>query len=120
MILQTLFCLHEESKAWWADWLGEAGLKKLKNVRGPLFQGHLAIEAAGAGQGVALGDNVTAAEGLLEGWLVRLFDVGIDEDAYYIVRAKGSKETASAQAFREWLVREMGETQAQLKSRFIQ
>ena len=83
--------LHKETKAWWADWLEEADLKHLKSYRGPLFQGNLAVEAAAAGQGIALGENVSAADGLLEGWLVRPFDISIQEDAYYIVSAKGRK-----------------------------
>ena len=33
-----------------------------------------------------------------------------DHGSYWIVRAKGSKETAPARAFREWLMTEMAET----------
>jgi LysR family glycine cleavage system transcriptional activator len=112
--LKNAMLLHEETKAWWADWLDEVGLKHLTPHRGPLFQGNLAVEAAAAGQGIALGDNVSAADGLLEGWLVRPFDVSIQEDAYYIVSAKGGKQTAQAEAFKAWVVQEMNETQAQL------
>lgn len=112
--LANAVLLHEETKAWWADWLEEADLKHLKSHRGPLFQGNLAVEAAAAGQGIALGDNVSAADGLLEGWLVRPFDISIQEEAYYIVSAKGRKETAQAEAFKAWLTQEMNETQTRL------
>ena len=116
--LANAMLLHEETKAWWADWLEEAGLESFKSGRGPLFQGNLAVEAAAAGQGIALGDNVSAADGLLEGWLVRPFDISIQEEAYYAVSAKGRKDTAQAEAFRAWLVHEMSETRSQLTQHF--
>ena len=116
--LAKAMLLHEETKAWWADWLEEAGLEHFKSGRGPLFQGNLAVEAAAAGQGIALGDNVSAADGLLEGWLVRPFEISIQEEAYYVVSAKGRKDTAQVEAFKAWLVHEMAETQSQLTRHF--
>ena len=116
--LANAMLLHEETKAWWAEWLEEAGLEGLRSNRGPLFQGNLAVEAAAAGQGIALGDNVSAADGLLEGWLVRPFDISIHEDAYYIVSEKGRKDTAQVEAFKTWLISEMAETQAKLVQLF--
>ncbi len=116
--LANAMLLHEETKAWWAEWLEEAGLKRFQSHRGPLFQGNLAVEAAAAGQGIALGDNVSAADGLLEGWLVRPFNIAIQEDAYYIVSAKGRKDTAQVEAFKAWLMSEMAETQVKLTALF--
>jgi LysR family transcriptional regulator, glycine cleavage system transcriptional activator len=76
-----------------------------------VFQNHLAIEAAEAGQGFALGDTILCTDSILEGWLTRPFSLDMkDHGNYWIVRAKGSKETATARSFREWLMSEMAET----------
>lgn len=104
--------LHEERKQWWADWLRAAGVAGVEDWRGSTFQGHLAIEAAEAGQGFALADQILASDALLGGWLVRPFSIDIrDHGVYCIVRAKNSRESAPARAFREWLMAEMTETQ---------
>lgn len=103
--------LHEQRKQWWADWLQRAGVTGVENWRGTVFQNHLAIEAAEAGQGFALGDQILCTDSILEGWLTRPFNLDLkDHGSYWIARAKGSKETAPARAFREWLLSEMAET----------
>ncbi len=104
--------LHESRKQYWTDWLEAAGIKGVEDWRGTVFQGHLAIEAAEAGQGFALGDLILCTDSLLQGRLVRPFSLDMrDHGGYFIVRAKGSKESAPARAFREWLQAEMAETQ---------
>jgi LysR family glycine cleavage system transcriptional activator len=103
--------LHEQRKEWWNDWLSAAGVEGVEGWRGTMFQNHLAIEAAEAGQGFALGDQILCTDSLIDGWLVRPFAIDIRESfSYYIVRAKGTKETPAARAFREWLMAEMAET----------
>jgi len=103
--------LHESRKQYWTDWLAAAGVQGVEDWRGTVFQGHLAIEAAEAGQGFALGDMILCTDAILEGRLVRPFALDIrDHGGYFIVRAKGSKESAPARAFREWLQAEMAET----------
>jgi LysR family glycine cleavage system transcriptional activator len=112
--------LHEQRKQWWADWLAEADVKGVEDWRGTTFQGHLAIDAAESGQGFALGDQILCTDSILEGWLVRPFALDMkDHGSYFIVREKGSKESAPARAFRDWLMAEMSETQrkfAQIKA----
>ena len=39
-----------------------------------------------------------------------------DHGSYWIVRAKGSKESAPARSFREWLMAEMAETNRKFAS----
>ncbi len=103
--------LHENRKQWWADWLAVAGVKAEMDWRGTIFQNHLAIEAAEAGAGFALGDQILCTDALVEGWLVKPFATDMkDHGAYFIVRKKGSKETAVVKAFREWLLSELVET----------
>ncbi|HEY7764588.1 MAG TPA: transcriptional regulator GcvA [Aestuariivirgaceae bacterium] len=112
--------LHESRKEWWADWLLAAKVEGVEGWRGTIFQNHLAIEAAEAGQGFALGDQILCTDAILEGWLVRPFNIDIRETfSYYIVRAKGTRESPPAQAFRTWLIGEMTETNrkfAQIKA----
>ncbi len=103
--------LHENRKQWWADWLAAAGVKAEMDWRGTIFQNHLAVEAAEAGAGFALGDQILCTDALVEGWLVKPFATDMkDHGAYFIVRKKGSKETAVVKAFREWLLSELVET----------
>lgn len=103
--------LHEERKQWWADWLAAAGVTGVEDWRGTLFHNHLAIEAAEAGQGFALGDQILCTDALLEGWLKRPFPLDMKGHGnYWIVRAKASKESAPARSFREWLMAEMADT----------
>jgi LysR family transcriptional regulator, glycine cleavage system transcriptional activator len=103
--------LHEDRKQWWKDWLAEAGVKTEMDWRGTIFQNHLAIEAAEAGAGFALGDQILCADALAEGWLIKPFTTDMkDHGNYWIVRKKGSKETAVVKAFREWLLSELVET----------
>ncbi len=104
--------IHSYSRQWWTDWLQGAGVEGVDGTRGPMFQNYLAIEAAEAGQGFALADMVLATDSLAEGWLVRPFDQIVKEPGgYFLVRAKGSKETPAARAFREWVLAEMAGTQ---------
>ncbi len=109
--------LHTYSRQWWVDWLKAAGVEGIDGSRGPMFQDHLAIEAAEAGQGFALGYEVLTTDALAEGWLVRPFDAIVKEPGgYFVVRAKGTKETPAARAFREWMLTEMAETHRKFAS----
>lgn len=103
--------LHESRKQWWADWLAANGVTGVEDWRGTLFQNHLAIDAAEAGQGFALADQMLVTDSLVEGWLVRPFAFDMkDHWHYWLVRARDPKETAPARAFREWLMGEITDT----------
>jgi LysR family transcriptional regulator, glycine cleavage system transcriptional activator len=109
--LKNYNLLHEQRKQWWADWLNANGIEGVTDWKGTVFQNHLAIEAAESGQGFALGDQILCTDSILEGWLARPFALEMkDHGNYWIVRAKGSKETATARSFREWLTSEMAGT----------
>lgn len=100
--------LHEDTKEWWGQWLQAADVPAPARPRGSLYQSaHMTLEAAEAGLGFALGDNVSAADGLAEGWLVKPFDLTVEAGAYWIVRSKGAKESAAAAAFCGWLREEI-------------
>jgi len=108
-ILKEHRLIHEETRKWWGMWLREAGIDGVDTERGPLLQDmHLAVEAAAAGQGFALADNLLVREDLAKGRLAKPFDIETPGGAYYIVRPKGHSESAAAKAFREWLQSEIG------------
>jgi LysR family transcriptional regulator, glycine cleavage system transcriptional activator len=103
--------LHENRKQWWADWLAAAGVTTQMDWRGTIFQNHLAIEAAESAAGFALGDQILCTDSLVDGWLMRPFTIDMkDHGGYWLVRKKGSKESAVVKAFREWLLSELVET----------
>ena len=103
--------LHEQRKQWWADWLTANGIEGVTDWKGTVFHNHLALEAAESSQGFALGDQILCTDSILEGWLTRPFALDMkDHGTYWIVRAKGSKESAPARSFREWLMSEMAGT----------
>jgi len=109
--LRHFTLLHEESRKWWKEWLEAAGARGVDPTRGPMLQGHLAIEAAEAGQGFALADNVVAVDSLADGWLMRPFDIDLPQEAYYFVRPQGTRESRAAALFRQWIKEEMAATQ---------
>lgn len=103
--------LHEDRKQWWAEWLLAAGVSGVEDWRGTTFQNHLALEASEAGQGFALGDQILCTDSIVAGRLTRPFNFDMkDHGSYWAVRKKGSRETAPARAFREWLMGEIVET----------
>jgi LysR family transcriptional regulator, glycine cleavage system transcriptional activator len=109
--LENFTLLHENRKQFWDEWLAMAGVASTQGWRGVTFQNHLAVEAAESGQGFALGDQILCTDSLVDGWLARPLALDMkDHGSYWIVRKKGSKESAPARAFREWLMGEMVET----------
>jgi LysR family glycine cleavage system transcriptional activator len=106
--LLTAPLLHEENKSWWAAWFAAAGVKVEGALRGPVFQDlALAVDAAGRGQGVALGDAVTAHDGLQAGTLVMPVTLCVPCEAYYLVGPHTSSATEASKAFRDWIKAEM-------------
>lgn len=109
----TLIHLDWQSTAghWpgWRDWLAAAGVEGVDAARGPRFSDHaLALQAAAAGQGVALASRPLADDALATGSLVRPFAVELETGlGYDAVRAPGEPPAAVA-AFLEWLRTETG------------
>lgn len=100
---QTL--LHDESARTWALWLQEAGVDGIDATRGPRFHDvALALDAAMAGQGVAMGDDVLCARDIAAGRLARLFDVAVPRSWYWLVMPDSHRLSPAAGAFRAWLL----------------
>jgi LysR family glycine cleavage system transcriptional activator len=95
----------------WGMWLKAAGARGVDSTRGLHFNdGNLALQAAVAGQGIALLDEALAHQHLRDGQLVRLFDIGIagpGRFAFWIVGPERTWRKPKIKAFREWLLTEV-------------
>ncbi|MGI9415739.1 MAG: transcriptional regulator GcvA [Hyphomicrobiales bacterium] len=111
--------LHEDSRRWWEHWLRTEGVADEVGSKGPMFQGHLALEAAEAGQGFALGDQVLTAEALAEGWLIKPFPGVRPYGAYYLVGPPEKDESDAVERFRSWIRTEMAETETWFNDAYV-
>ncbi len=106
--LEHQVLLHDDGHGDWRTWLLAAGVDRADPARGPIFtDSSMLIQAAMAGQGVALARGVLAADELAAGRLVRPFTLSLPtEYAYYLVCPEDSAEQPKIAAFREWLLAE--------------
>ncbi|MDR5825666.1 LysR substrate-binding domain-containing protein [Caballeronia sp. LZ043] len=88
----------------WERWFAEAGLAVSKSAGELRFsdEGH-AIQAAVAGQGIALVSQALVAEELASGHLHQPFGPGIDGHTYHLAVSSERTLSASAQAVLDWL-----------------
>lgn len=101
--------LHDKDRAAWRRWLTAVGIDPgslEESERGPVFSDtHLAIDAAVAGQGIALARSALVALDLAAGRLVRPIDDALPAPfSYWIVCPKPDAERPSIAAFRAWLM----------------
>ncbi|MFO1351739.1 MAG: transcriptional regulator GcvA [Gammaproteobacteria bacterium] len=113
--LQYHHLLHDDHPSGWLIWLEAAGIHKLDASRGSVFNdSSMLIQAAVAGQGVALARSVLAADELAAGRLVRPFELSLPAAlAYYIVCPEETAGQPKIIAFREWLFHERDNALAQ-------
>ena len=92
----------------WGAWLAAVGAGGVDASRGPRFaQTHMGLQAALAGQGVALADQVVAGEDLRAGRLVRPLPQEVAADSgYWFVCPEGAVDRPRVAAFRAWLLEE--------------
>lgn len=92
----------------WRTWLEAAGVAEIDPGRGPRFSNAvLAIEAALAGQGVALALQPLVADELAAGRLLIPFDLAIPSPyAYFLVMSKSVARRPVVESFRRWLLDE--------------
>jgi len=94
----------------WQMWMAAAGINDFDDSRVVVFgTSSDAVEAALAGEAVALADFAMIANDLSEGRLVRPFQLSIKapaEFAYFLVYPTGSAADPRIVAFREWLLGE--------------
>lgn len=94
----------------WRMWLRAAGLEEIDANRGPRFSmDSLAVQAAAAGQGVALAAQAIVATELESGQLVKPFgEMEGDPQAfcYYVVYPQTDGDRPKVRAFRDWVLAE--------------
>jgi LysR family glycine cleavage system transcriptional activator len=94
----------------WRMWLRVAGLSDIDPEAGPRFsEDNLVVQAAIAGQGVALVGHAVAAADLQAGLLVHPFGTASGEAAgycYYVVYPEGDAARPKVRAFTDWVLEE--------------
>jgi len=96
--------LHEESRGFWAQWFGQAGVAGEIAPRGPIFQdGALAIQAALHGHGVALADRLFVQEEIASGQLIRPFPTEIRLGGYWLLTPDRIAPSRPTRAFAAWV-----------------
>ncbi len=101
--------LHDDMREDWRMWLMASGADGVDDKAGPSFQhSNLVIQAAIAGEGIALGRSVMVEDEIKAGRLVRPFDLALPASyAYYMVCPKSNLNRSKIKAFRSWLQAEV-------------
>jgi LysR family glycine cleavage system transcriptional activator len=103
-ILKKADLLHDESRAFWADWFAAAGVKPRAELRGPVFQDfNLLSTAVIAGHGIALCPVDVVRKEIARGDLVVLSERTILDDRSYAIFARKPLRRPVRQ-FRDWFV----------------
>ncbi len=104
--LLKLPLIHHQDGSAWRRWFEEAGVAEREPAaRGVTFsEMSLAIDAAVAGQGVALARSALAARDLIAGRLLCVTEIRQEADfAYWIVRPKDRARSRKIIRFVDWL-----------------
>ena len=102
--------IHQRDHGAWQDWFAAAGLAPEAARRGVVIEdAHVGLQAAVAGQGIALGPLPFVDDELAAGRLVRPFALDVEpQGAYYLVYPKAALATSGCRQLRDWLVEEAG------------
>jgi len=101
--------LHENTTAWWEEWITGVGVKGVDPNGGAIFHDpSLAIREAVNGGGVALADNIMVEDLLARGALVAPFPIRRRIPSCYALAVRpGAASLAGVKQFREWLEAEI-------------
>ncbi len=104
--------LHADDGQEWHSWLAAADAIHLARGRHHyMTDAYLAIEAAVHGNGVALGDTVTASLALETGRLIMPFELQVAAaNSFYVAGRNEIRSAPIARAFVDWLYAEIAET----------
>ena len=113
-----LLRLEDQSKAW-ERWFALAGIAAPERLPGPVLnRASMLIDAAVDGQGVALARTTLAAWDLINGRVVRPFDLSWPPaGTYWIVSQKAMARVEKTRRFRDWLLTEAAEDVQRLGDR---
>lgn len=104
--------LHGDDGREWHTWLAAADALDIpRGAQHHFSDARLSIEAAVYGQGLALGDNVTASSLLARGQLVAPFNLSVPAvDAFYVACRSGLSRAPIVKVFIDWLFSERPDT----------
>ncbi len=108
--LAAFTLLHEGDVSGWTNWLTHAGATHPGLQEGPIFHSTQTIfNKVMSCEGIALGDDIVAADLLRSGDLVKpIGKVRKSSHSLYFLQLKASENLESTIAFRTWLVDELG------------
>jgi len=101
----------------WTRWLALARVELPDPETGILFSDmNLVLSAMTAGQGIAMGDELTCGRALAAGQIVRPFELFIKSTrAYYLVTEPAKSGHPAASAFCDWLRGRLAESEAAIR-----
>jgi LysR family transcriptional regulator, glycine cleavage system transcriptional activator len=101
--------LHENTTAWWEEWINGVGVTGVDPKAGAIFHDpSLVIREAVNGGGVALADNIQAEDLLARGLLVAPFPIRRRfPGCYCLAQRPGAPALAGVKQFRQWLLLEI-------------
>lgn len=109
--LEKLRLIHEESRDQWRRWFELAGHRVRGDLPGPRrWYASSALDAAVAGQGVALATRLQAADDILAGRLVELLDTDVSLGGYWFVAPEARWNDPVLAKFRSWLAASIAHT----------
>lgn len=102
--------LHDDSPDTWRRWLRAAGATDVDPERGHIFtDASQTLAAAAAGLGIAMGRRVLVERELTARRLIRPFPLSLPSDqSYYLVSTPHAADLPKVQAFRTWVLGEIG------------
>ncbi len=112
--------LHLGDHQDWARWLSLTKVENADPAGGIIFSDmNLVFSAAIAGQGIAIGDELTGRKALSEGRLVRPFDISIRAPrSYYLVVDLMKSDHPVLPAFRDWLRSSLADAAAEVRGTY--
>jgi LysR family transcriptional regulator, glycine cleavage system transcriptional activator len=109
--------LRLEDWSTWTKWFAAAGVSEPKRHGPVINRASMLIDAAIDGQGVALARTALAARDLIDGRLVKPFDISLRlTNAYWIVAPKSGAAAPKIASLRKWLLAEAADDTRRLRT----
>lgn len=108
--LSNISLINEADHTGWSRWLKSVKLGCDVNINdGPIIYHSVScLTMALHGAGLAIGDNLTCADWLREGRLVKPFSEVVEtEDSFYLLTGEAAEERVAVDKFKQWLLTEL-------------